>query len=201
MRGSLLVIAILACGIFFLRDAILSRMGTFLVVNQPAGRVDVAVTDRIAEKVVQCYRRGDCGKIFVLIEDFHNTWNVMGDIDPVEMVKKEAQEAGIKEGDLVISKPGLANAVEHAHYFKKLFLATNVHSAVFYFPYYKTRSHRFYLDRYLSGDGITMFVQPVEDNYRFERWWENTMLDNLFADEYLEMLYYYFNKLLWSPIV
>lgn len=196
--GALVVI------VCYARESILFKLGSFLMVDQPASKVDAAIVlGSITPKVAKCYQKGDCPRIYVLMENVTDTWKVLRKIDFEDIVRKQARDRGIKETDLVFLKPRLIGAFQSAEFLKNLFQKNNIRSAVFFLPYYKTRNQRFYLDRYVTQPGLSLYVQPLDnqDSTAFDRWWENTMLDNLFADEYMEILFYYVNKLLWSPVV
>lgn len=202
-RYGLIILAGLGfLALFFSRETVLYKVGTYLVVDQVAGRVDVAVTPAIKEKVVQCYRAGGCRKVLVVVFNSGRTWKGGTKLDTEQDVKAQGEQAGISRDDLMV----ITRSQDDVQYFnslKKLFVEKDLHSAVFYVGYYRGRRHRFYLDRYF--DGVTTYVQPINSNAdymrNFDRWWENTILDNLFIDEYLRMFFYYFNKALLTPPV
>lgn len=202
--GILVFLLIMVITLLTFREALLYKVGEFLLVDQPASnKVDVAVTPRITRKVTQCYLDGNCGKIYVVMEDFSDTWKILRSLDWDKIMRQEARVKGIKDTDLVVLKPHLSGVKEYAEYLKKLFSENNVKSSIFFQSYYQTRKFRLYLDHYFADSEVATFVQPLENDYsaNFVRWWENTMLDNLFASEYFAMAYYYFNKMLWSPVV
>lgn len=192
--------------VFSFREFLLYRIGTFLAVDQPFERADAVVASKITEKIAELYRDGRCGKIVLAIRDDNgNWWKFLPKSDSMEGARGKAEKWGIRRDDLIVFDRTLENRDDISYFnsLKKLLRENGIHSAVFYSPYYKTRRKRFYLDRYLDGPGIESYVVSAEENYlpRFERWWENTALDNLFMDEYLKIAFYYFNKFLWSPAV
>lgn len=203
-RYGLIILAGLGLlALFFFRESVLYKVGTYLVVDQVAGRVDVAVTPAIKEKVVQCYQAGGCRKVLVVVFTSGRTWKKAGTkLDTEQDIRAQGERAGINSDDLiVITRP--QDDVRYFSSLKRLFLEKNLHSAVFYVGYYRGRRHRFYLDRYFNG--VATYVQPINSNTdymrNFDRWWENTILDNQFIDEYLRILFYYFNKALLTPPV
>lgn len=206
--------AILCCSVLILfafRETLLYRIGTFLVVaDQPVDKVDAVVTGKVTEKVAQCYHAGNCKKVVLIVDERLSPawWKNIPKAGNGKTIIEESEAAGIKPADLIVFRltRGTGHVNELIPLFgslRGLFLEREIRSALFYAIYYKTRRHRFFLDRYLNGPGITTYVQPASDDYsrNFERWWENTMLDNLFMDEYLRIAFYYFNKILWSPAV
>lgn len=203
-RYGLIILAGLGLlALFFFRESVLYKVGTYLVVDQVAGRVDVAVTPAIKEKVVQCYQAGGCRKVLVVVFTSGRTWKKAGTkLNAEQEVREQGAQAGINSDDLIV----ITRPRDDAQYFgslKKLFIDEDLHSAVFYVGYHRGRRYRFYLDRYF--DGVATYVQTINSNTdymrNFDRWWENTILDNLFIDEYLRMFFYYFNKaLLTEPV-
>ena len=191
--------------LYLFKESVLYKIGTFLMVDQVSGKVDVVVTTSINEKVVNCYHSGECRKIIVGVSKAGRTWKGNNKkAGTEEDVREQAGRAGIDLKDLfVVFRP--QSEIQYFSMLETLFLEKNIRSAVFYVGYYRGRRHRFYLDRYFKNKEIATYVQPANtgtDYMRnFDRWWENTMLDNLFMDEYLRIFYYYFNKVLWSSFV
>jgi len=184
-------------------ESFLHRAGTFLVVDETASRADLAVTVAVTPRVIQCYREGRCGKILVLTGNYRNRWRALRKYDPGARAREKALKNGIKPEDIEILEADVGDGRRFARFLSGRVSRENVRSAVFFCSYYQTRRFRFYLDRGFSRPETTVFVRPVEQLYRdrFHRWWENTMLDNLFLEEYLRMGFYYFNKLLGSSSV
>lgn len=190
--------------LFIFRETALYKIGTFLVIDQDAGIVDAVVSSSLGEKVVQCYKLGNCRKIVLTLSPIHRQWKGLPQDFTEEEVRGQAEKIGIKNMDLIIVvRP--VDKIQLYHLLGELFLENDIHSAVFYTGYYRGRRWRFYLDRYFDQPGIVTYVQTNELNKdymrNFDRWWENTILDNQFLDEYLSMLFYYFNKVLWSSPV
>lgn len=202
LRIILIGLIIVFISLYGYREALLYKIGLFLVVDQPMGKVDVAVTSSLKEKIVQCYHDGNCKKIMLVIANYGSTWKGNRNPDIEKDIKDQAQRFGIAWTDLMI----FDRPQDDMRFFKsmeKMLLEKGLHSAVYYVGFYKSRRYRFYLDRYFQDKGIVTYVQPINAEYmrNLERWWENTLLDNLFIDEYLRMAFYYFNKMLWFSFV
>jgi hypothetical protein len=197
------LIVVSACFYGF-REALLYKIGAFLVVDQPIDKVDVAVTSALKEKVVQCYHDGNCKKIMLVVANYGSTWKGNRNPDIEKDIYGQAQQFGIQPADLIVfDRP--QDDIQFFISMEKLLLEKNLHSALYYVGYYKSRRYRFYLDRYFHDKEIATYVQPTNTDKDYmrnlERWWENTLLDNLFIDEYLRIGFYYFNKMFWFSFV
>lgn len=204
LRMILTGLIFIAISLYGYREALLYKIGLFLVVDQPISQVEVAVTSSLKEKVVQCYHAGNCKKIMLVIANYGLTWKGNRNPDIEKDINEQAQRHGIAWADLIIfDRP--QDDIQYFNSMKKLLLERNLHSAVYYVGFYKSRRCRFYLDRYFHDKAIETYVQPINTDKDYmrnlERWWENTLLDNLFIDEYLRMAFYYFNKMLWFSFV
>ncbi len=189
-------------GLIVLKEAVLNKFAHLLIVDQAVETVDAVVTVDISERVISCYKEGRCPRVYLFIGDLSHSWKALRSINLESLARKKAREAGIRMEDLITLSPVFASDVEYVNYFETLFSRKGVRSALFVQPFYKTRRYDFYFSRFLKSGNLKIYVQPLEDNYEnlLHEWWKNTMLDNLFAAEFFRILYYYFNKALWSPI-
>lgn len=181
------------------RHLLLNAVGEFLVVaeEENTGPVDAAVSGGITDRVVQCYLSRNCRKVVLLrFAPEADAWRTRSAGD--DEVRKQARTAGILPEDLILTQARRVWPREYVRFLQTDLRQHGIRSAVVFMPYFKTRRFRFLFDRYWTAPEIRIYVQPTTVGYRqsMEHWWENTMLDNLFLEEYLKMAHYYFNKVL-----
>lgn len=198
-----LVIGLIFAGLFLNGDRILTALGRYLFIDEKAGQVDAVVSGAVTERVIALYKTKKVKKIFLLIREDADTWRALRRIDREKKLRKKIRQAGVPEKDFIIFRSEFKSTPATVRFLKEQLSNNNIRSALLFIPGYQTRTCRFYLDRYLSGSGILTFVQPLNEGGQpsLENWWDNTVLANYFLDQYLEMGFYYFHKLLWSSNV
>lgn len=203
-RLSIVFFALAFSGLVLAGPRALEWIGACLVVDEKAGRVDAVVSGGISRKVLDCYKRGRCGKIIIVIKkEPEETWQALRKVRSEDSIRNRAREAGIDDKDLIVHRVQSGSRLEYIRFLKKFFSEHKIHSALFLYEFYKTRGNRFYLDRYFQDSGVAAYVQPYREDYQvhFERWWRKNRFANYFLDEYLGMAWYFFNRLLGSDAV
>ena len=104
------------------------------------------------------------------------------------------------EDKVLIYKKRFSGEVDRVLFYKHLLMILKAKSVLFLGPFYKTRTLRFYLDRYFEELNINTFVQYEKNinSKELAQWWKKTTYANLFLEEYLLMSYYFLNKSLWT---
>jgi uncharacterized SAM-binding protein YcdF (DUF218 family) len=168
------------------------KIGEFLVVDENKIISDIAITPKLSEKVSSCYLEGICKKIFL----FSGGENYIRDPKEIHI---QAQKLGIAPGDLTIVPHTLGDAYQTINFLKHFMEENHLKTANIFLPYHETRKFQFYFKRFLNSD-FTAQLYPLESKYRhlLEHWRHNAGLANLYLDQYLYMIHYYFNKILWS---
>lgn len=169
------------------------KIGEFLVVDEKQIASDIAITPKLSEKVSSCYLGGICKKIFL----FSGGENYIR--DPKE-IHTQAQKLGIVPGDLIIVPHALGDPHQTTKFLNQFMEENHLKTANIFLPYHETRKFKFYFKRFLNSKFTTQ-LNPLESEYRhlLEHWRHNAGLANLYLDQYLYMIHYYFNKILWSP--
>lgn len=195
----ILALGVIFLGLYFSAEKILTPLGSYLFVDEQVEQVDAVVSGEVTDKVIGLYKNKKVKKIFLLIREDSDTWKELRKVDKEKKLKKKIRQAGLPEKDILIFRAELKSALEMVRSLKDYFVKNNIHSALILLPGYQTRKYRFYLDRYLSDSRIATFVQSLNTDGppSLEGWWKNTVLANYFLDQYLEMGYFYFHKILW----
>ncbi|MEC7640560.1 MAG: hypothetical protein VYC17_00240 [Nitrospinota bacterium] len=181
---------------------VLNGLGTFLVVEERADKVDAVVTGWIPGKTLDCYLQGQCKKIIVALPQLApESWLALQWMRSEKSVRENAREAGVKDEDLYLLFVEAENDLRRAQRFAEFFDEKKIRSVLFLSSYYKTRRNRFYFDRSLEGNETVVYVQPYEAVPDIHDWWKQTTYANFFLGEYLRIGWYFFNKLLWTSAV
>jgi uncharacterized SAM-binding protein YcdF (DUF218 family) len=168
------------------------KIGEFLVVDKNKIISDIVITPKLSEKILSCYLEGIFKKIFL----FSGGGNYIR--DPKE-IHTQAQKLGIAPGDLTIVSHTLGDAYQTIIFLNLFMKENHLKTANIFLPYHETRKFQFYFKRFSNLD-FSAELNPLESKYRhlLEQWRHNTGLANLYLDQYLYMIHYYFNKILWS---
>ena len=175
------------------------KIGEFLVVDENEIKAEAIITSTLSSRVSSCYQKGICKKVFLFngVSGYIQNNMEAGKIQ-VE-INNKARELGINPDDLKMVPHIIGDAYQTAHFLNRFMNENNLKSARFFLPYYETRKFQFYFERFLNPD-LTAQIKPLESSYRhfLDQWIQNTGLGNLYLDQYLIMIHYYFNKFLWS---
>jgi uncharacterized SAM-binding protein YcdF (DUF218 family) len=175
------------------------KIGEFLVVNESGVDTDTIITPALSPQVSHCYQKETCKNIFLLssVSDYSQSKFKAKNIQ--DTINYQAKNFGIDLKDLKMIPYAAGDAHQTAHFLNQFMGDNNLKSANLYLPYYETRKFKFYFKRFLNPDFMIQ-IKPLETSYRplLEQWLQNTGLGNLFLDQYLIMIHYYFNKFLWS---
>jgi len=168
------------------------KIGEFLVIDENKLTSDIVITPKLSEKVSSCYSKGICKKIFL----FSGGENYKR--DPKE-IHAQAQKMGIASGDLTIVPHALGDAHQTTQFLNQFMEENHLRTVNIFLPYHETRKFQFYFDRFLNSE-FTAQLNPLESKYRhlLEHWRSNAGLANIYLDQYLYMIHYYFNKALWT---
>jgi uncharacterized SAM-binding protein YcdF (DUF218 family) len=175
------------------------KIGAFLVVDESEMTTNAIITTALSPEISYCYQKEACKKIFLLSGVSGYTRNNFETEKIQDEINSKTKKLGINLNDLKKVPYTLGDAHQTAHFLNQFMSKNNLKSASFYLPYYETRKYKFYFNKYLNPD-FTIHVKPLETSYRplLEQWLQNAGLGNLYLDQYLIMLHYYFNKFLWS---
>jgi uncharacterized SAM-binding protein YcdF (DUF218 family) len=168
------------------------KIGEFLVVDESNITSKIVITPKISERVLSCYSEGICKKIYL----FYEGSNYIR--DPKE-IQKRAIKLGVNLDDLKIAPHSFGDAYQTTQFLNQFMKVNQFNSVIIFLPYHETKKYQFYFKRFLNSD-FTIQLNPLESKYRhlLERWRNNAGLANLYLDQYLHMIHYYFNKILWS---
>jgi uncharacterized SAM-binding protein YcdF (DUF218 family) len=170
------------------------KIGEFLVVDENKITSGIAITPKFSERVSTCYSEGICKKIF-----FFSGGSGGSDytLDPKE-IHRQAQKLGIDLSDLTIIPLALGDVYQTTHFLNQFLEKNHIKTVNIFLPYYKTRKFQFYFNKFIKPEFTTHPI-PLESKYRhlLEHWRHNAGLANLYLDQYLIMIHYYFNKILW----
>ena len=168
------------------------KIGEFLVLDENKITSGIAITHKLSERVSACYSEGICKKIFFLSGKSDYTR------DPKE-IHSQARKLGIDLSNLIIISHALGDAYQTTHFLNQFLKENHIKAANIFLPYYETRKFQFYFNRFQKPEFNTRLI-PLESKYRhlLEHWRHNAGLANLYLDQYLIMIHYYFNKILWS---
>lgn len=181
---------------------ILDELGTFLIVDERVGEVDVVVANGFFGKALRCYKEGRCKKLVLAFQkEASRDWLVLRGAQSEIAIRNRARKTGIEDEDLYLLYIKPDNDLQNAQTFRNFFKHKKIRSVLFLSSYYKTRRHRFYFDRSLSGSETVVYIQPDEEPPRFDGWWKKTTYANYFLSEYLLISWYVFNKLFWTSAV
>jgi uncharacterized SAM-binding protein YcdF (DUF218 family) len=168
------------------------KIGEFLIVDGKKITSGIVITPKLSEKISLSYSEGICKKIFLFSEGSNY-------IRDQQKIKTRTQKLGIDPSDLTIVTHTLGDAYQTTKILNKFMKENKIKTASIFLPYYETGKFQFYFNRYLNPE-FTIQVNPLETQYRhlLEHWRHNAGLANLYLDQYLYMIHYYFNKILWS---
>ena len=175
------------------------KIGEFLVVDENKIKAEAIITSTLSSRVSICYQEGLCKKVFLFngVSDYIQNNMEAGKIQAE--INNKARELGINPNDLKMVPHIIGDAYQTTQFLNRFMSKNNLKSARFFLPYYETRKFQFYFERFLNPD-LTAQIKPLESSYRhfLDQWIQNTGLGNLYLDQYLIMIHYYFNKFLWS---
>ena len=184
---------------WILFPSLMHRLGLFLIVIEEAPMVDALVIFGIDRQRIQCYKEGQCNKVFVFQSKITSpTWRELIRTKELNYLEKLVFDLGIKKSD--ISFFFIDRSQENKiNYVYQILRHQGIQSALILTEYYKTRRFRFYLDRYQKEAELVLYVQPLNEHFisNLDRWWEHTALANYFLSEYIRIAYYYFKKFFW----
>ena len=168
------------------------KIGEFLVVDENKITSSIAITPKLSERVSTCYSEGMCKKIFFFSGG-------TGYLRDPKGIHSQARKLGIDLNDLTIIPHALSDAYQTTHFLNQFLEENNIKTANIFLPYHETRKFKFYFNRFQKPEFNTRLI-PLESKYRhlLEHWRHNAGLANLYLDQYLIMIHYYFNKILWS---
>jgi hypothetical protein len=181
-----------------------AQIGAYLIVYEKFENVEYLIANDLTLKALEYVNSGKVKKILVMVEDDpKGFWQAFYSKDADLEVRKKAEKLGIPQEQVLIYKNKFVGEIDRIIFYKYILKSLDAKSVLFFDTFYRTRTRRFFLDRYFEGLNIKTYVQ-YEGNIEtkeLKRWWKKTMYANLFLEQYLAMGFYYFNKILWTRAI
>ncbi len=204
-KSSVLIISvILLTGGYWGVSKVVRQIGNYLIVYEKFENVEYLITNDLSSKAIEYFKRGKVKNLLLTIPDSpEDNWKAFYGENAELKIRNEARKIGIPQERVLIYKRRFVGEVDRVFFYKHLLTILKAKSALFIDPFYRTRTRRFFLDRYFKELNIKTYVQHEKkiDSKELDRWWEKTTYANLFLEQYLLMSYYYLNKLLWTRVV
>jgi hypothetical protein len=180
------------------------QIGNYLIVYEKFENVEYLISNGLSPKAIEYFQSGKVKNILVTVAGSpEGNWKAFYRHNADLKIRNEARKFGIPQERVLIYKRRLAGEIDRVFFYKHLLKSLKAKSVLFIDPFYRTRTRRFFLDRYFEGLNIKTYVQYEKniDSKELDQWWKKTTYANLFLDQYLLMSYYYLNKLLWTRAV
>ena len=178
-----------------------AQIGAYLIVYEKFENVEYLIANDLTLKALEYVNSGKVKKILVMVEDDpKGFWQAFYSKDADLEVRKKAEKLGIPQEQVLIYKSKFVGEIDRIIFYKYILKSLGAKSVLFFDTFYRTRTRRFLLDRYFEGLNIKTYVQYEEniEKKELKMWWKKTIYANLFLEQYLEMGFYYLNKILWT---
>ncbi len=183
---------------------IAAQIGTYLIVHEEFENVEYLITRDLTPKTVEYLNNGKVEKVLMVVDDNPSgSWRAFYIKNADLKIRAKAARLGIPQDKILIYKRKLLGRIDRVVFYKHVLANLKAESALFFAPFYKTRTRRFFLDKYFEDVNIKTYVQHEEpiDMEKLKYWWKKTTYANLFLEQYLSMGFYYVNKFLWTRSV
>ena len=178
-----------------------TQIGAYLIVYDKFESVEYLIANDLTLKASEYVNSGKVKKVLMTVDDepkgFWQAFNIMSSN---LKIREKAARLGIPQEKVLIYKKNFAGEIDRIIFYKHILKSLNAKSVLFFDSFYRTRTRRFFLDRYYQGSNIKTYVQHEEniEEKELNSWWKKTIYANLFLEQYLAMGYYYLNKALWT---
>jgi uncharacterized SAM-binding protein YcdF (DUF218 family) len=175
------------------------KIGEFLVVEENEINTNAVFTGALSTRVLSCYQKDLCKKIFLFSGESGHAQAKLEQEEVQNKIKDKTRILGINPNDLILVPHTLGDVYQTTRFLNEYMSQIKLESASLFLPYYETKKFKFYFKRFLNKK-FTVQIKSLESDYlhSLELWLQNTGIGNLFLDQYLIIIHYYFNKILWS---
>jgi hypothetical protein len=183
---------------------VIPKIGAYLIVYEKFESVEYLIANDITLKASEYVNSGKVKKVLVTVEDDpKGFWQAFYSKDADLKIRKKAEKLGIPQEQVLIYKNKFVGEIDRIIFYKYMLKSLDAKSVLFFDNFYRTRTRRFFLDRYFEGSNIKTYVQYEKniDRKELKQWWKKTTYANLFLEQYLSMGFYYLNKFLWTRSV
>ncbi len=199
----LIFVVLIAMG-YWGAPKIAKQIGAYLIVYDEFENAEYLITNGLSPKTLEYLNMGKVEKILVTVDDDpKGVWKAFYGKNADLKIREKAAKLGIPQEKILIYKKKFVGEIDRITFHKHILASLKAESAVFFDPFYHTRTRRFFLNRYFEGLDIKTYVQ-YEKHIGMEelkQWWGKTTYANLFLEQYLSMGFYYLNKLLLTRAV
>lgn len=195
-------VILLAVG-YWLGPKIGTQIGTYLIINEKFESVEYLITNDLTLKILEYINSGKAKKIVMTVEDEPiKFWQAVYSKNADLKIREKAARLGIPQEKILIYKKKFDGEIDRIIFYKYILISLNAKSVLFFDSFYRTRTRRFFIDRYFEGLNIKTYVQYHKniESKELKSWWKKTTFANLFLEQYLAMGFYYLNKILWARV-
>jgi hypothetical protein len=181
-----------------------AQIGAYLIVYEKFENVEYLIANDLTLKVSEYVNSGRVKKVLVtVVDDPKGFWQALYSKDVDLKIRKKAEKLGIPQEQVLIYKNKFVGEIDRIIFYKHILKSLDAKSVLFFDTFYRTRTRRFFLNRYFEGLNIKTYVQYEKniETKELKGWWKKTIYANLFLEQYLTMGFYYLNKILWTRAI
>lgn len=200
----LLIFVVLLTAGYWGIPKIATQIGAYLIVFDKFEKAEYLITTGLSSKTLEYLNKGKVEKVLVIVDDDpKGNWKAFYGENADLKIREKAAKHGVPQEKILIYKKKFVGEVDRVIFHKYILEILKAKSALFFDPFYHTRTRRFFLDRYFESLNIKTYVQHEKNvaPEELKQWWEKTFYANLFLEQYLSMGFYYFNNFLWTRSV